>query len=56
MFELNENMDEELCNLRVAFIGKTAEIWKQQNFAEEFKLLDGEPLEAASWRSVDIGF
>ena len=56
MFELNENMDEELCNLRVAFIGRTAEIWKRQAFAEEFKLLDGDPLEAASWRSVDIGF
>ncbi|WP_026759957.1 hypothetical protein [Selenomonas ruminantium] len=56
MFELNENMDKELCNFRVAFIGKTAEIWKQQTFAEKFKLLDGKPLEAASWRRVDIGF
>ena len=56
MFEVNENMDEGLCNLRVALIGKTADIWKQQAFAEEFKLLDGDPLEATSWRSVDIGF
>ncbi len=56
MFEVNENMDEGLCNLRVALIGKTADIWKQQTFAEEFGLLDGEPLETASWSSVDIGF
>ena len=56
MFEVNENMDEGLCDLRGALIGKTADIWKQQAFAEEFKLLDGDPLEAASWRSVDIGF
>ena len=56
MFEFNKNKDGELCNLRVAFIGRTAEIWKRQAFAEEFKLLDGDPLEAASWRSVDIGF
>ena len=56
MFELAENMNEELCNLRVAFIGKTAEMWNQQGFAEEFKLLEGDPLDYSSWRSVDIGF
>ena len=56
MFEVNENMDEGLCDLRVALIGKTADIWKQQAFAEEFKLLDGDPLEPSAWRSVDIGF
>ena len=56
MFEVNENMDEGLCEHRVALIGKTADIWKQQAFAEEFKLLEGDPLDYSSWRSVDIGF
>lgn len=55
MFEI-ENMNEELCNFGLAFIGKTSEIWKQQSFANEFKLLDGNPLESSAWRYVDIGF
>ena len=55
MFEV-EDMNEDLCNFGLAFIGKTAEIWKQQSFANEFKLLDGNPLESSAWRSVDIGF
>lgn len=55
MFEV-EDMNEDLCNFRLAFIGKTDEIWKQQSFANEFKLLDGNPLESSAWRSVDIGF
>ena len=56
MFEINENMIDELCDFRLAFIGKTAEIWKQQSFAKEFQLLDGNPLESSAWRCVDIGF
>ncbi|SDO92538.1 hypothetical protein [Selenomonas ruminantium] len=56
MFELNENTDEKGCDLRVALIGKTAEIWKRQKFAEEFKLLEGNPLEPSTWRSIDICF
>ena len=49
-------MDDKFCNLSVGFIGKTAEIWNKQEFAKEFKLLEGNPLESVSWRGVDIGF
>ena len=31
-------------------------MWNQQGFAEEFKLLEGDPLDYSSWRSVEIGF
>ena len=34
MFELDENISGETCNLRVACMGKTAEIWKRQPFAD----------------------
>ena len=56
MFELNENISEEAGNLRVACMGKTAEIWKRQSFAEEFMLLEGNPSDSSSWKGVDIGF
>ncbi|BAL83069.1 hypothetical protein SELR_13610 [Selenomonas ruminantium subsp. lactilytica TAM6421] len=55
MFEM-ENLNKELCNLRVAFIGKTADILSEKTFSKEFKLLDGDPLVSSSWKSVDIGF
>ena len=56
MFELDENIGEEAGNLRVACMGKTAEIWKRQSFAEEFILLEGNPLDSSSWKGVDVGF
>lgn len=56
MFELDENISGETCNLRVACMGKTAEIWKRQPFAEEFMLLEGNPFDSSSWKGVDVGF
>lgn len=52
MFEVNETKG----NLKVACIGKTAEIWNKQSFAKEYELLEGNPLESAAWENVDIGF
>lgn len=34
MFELDENIGEEAGNFRVACMGKTADIWKRQPFAD----------------------
>ena len=56
MFKDNENMCGELSNLKVACIGGIFEIWKQQPFCTEFKLLEGNPVESVSWKGVDIGF
>ena len=56
MFELDENISGETCNLRLACMGKTAEIWKRQSCAEEFMLLEGNPLDSSSWKGVDVGF
>jgi cell division protein FtsZ len=52
MFEVNEAKG----NLKVACIGKTAEIWNKQSFAKEYELLEGNPLDSAAWENVDIGF
>lgn len=51
-----ENINEELCNLRVACIGKTADIWKRQSYAKDLKMVDGNPLDPSSWKGVDVGF
>lgn len=56
MFELDENIGEEAGNFRVVCMGKTADIWKRQSFAEEFMLLEGDPLDSSSWKGVDVGF
>lgn len=56
MFEISENIGEEAGSFRVACIGKTAEIWKRQSFAEEFMLLEGNPVDSSSWKGVAVGF